>query len=92
MRNSTDNMLALQVEERYVGRMTERAVALLDHPSTELYLGLYKRGYWMFKCSDTQEVMAVRQTPSGYADDIRIRAPDHNGSSPWTPVATRSAE
>ncbi len=77
-------MLCNQVLDRYVGRLTDRAETLLKHVTTELYLGLYKRGYWMFRCGHNGDVAAIKQTMTGRDDDIRIRTPIHEQ---WLPAA-----
>ena len=86
MRSSADTLLIHGAVERYAGRLTEAVVNVLAHPSTELHLGLYKRGSWMFRREDGV-VAAVRQVPYGKADDIRLRYPT---AEQWIPSATET--
>ena len=70
MRSSADTLLIHGAVERYAGRLTEAVVNVLAHPSTELHLGLYKRGYWMFRREDG--VANIRAAPTQAVDITHV--------------------
>jgi hypothetical protein len=86
MRSGADLLLVRQVLDRYQGRLGDVVTNLLEDPTTELYLGLYKRGYWFFKCGADQQVLCLRQFQTGKADDVRLRRINHDQTQ-WQPVA-----